>query len=142
MRAGDTTGSWGALADLGHTVSDQTIGNVLRRHGIAPAPKRSETTTWKDFIASHLDVQAGVDFFTAEVLTWSGLATYYVLFFIHLETRRVTMAGLTLHPTESWMEQMARNATDESTGCLRELRYMLHDRDTTFCASLRSILRR
>jgi hypothetical protein len=43
----------GALAHLGHAVSDQTIGNVLRRHGIAPAPKRSETTTWKDFIASH-----------------------------------------------------------------------------------------
>jgi hypothetical protein len=113
----------------------------LRRHGIAPAPKRSETTTWKDFIASHLDVLAGVDFFTAEVLTWSGLATYYVLFFIHLETRRVIMAGLTRHPTESWMEQMARNATDESTGCLRELRYVLHDRDTKFCASFRSILR-
>ena len=49
----------GALAHLGHTVSDQTIGNVLRRHGIAPAPKRSQTTTWKDFIASHLDVLAG-----------------------------------------------------------------------------------
>ena len=131
----------GALAHLGHTVSDQTIGNVLRRHGIAPAPKRSQTTTWKDFIASHLDVLAGSDFFTAEVLTWSGLATYYVLFFIHLESRRVTVAGLTRHPTESWMDQMARNATDESTGCLRELRYVLHDRGTKFCASFRSILR-
>ena len=131
----------GALAQLGHTVSDQTIGNVLHRHGIAPAPKRSQTTTWKDFIASHLDVLAGSDFFTAEVLTWSGLATYYVLFFIHLESRRVTVAGLTRHPTESWMDQMARNATDESTGCLRALRYVLHDRDTKFCASFRSILR-
>ena len=39
------------------------------------------------------------------------------------------------------MEQMARNATDERTGCLRELRYVLHDRDTKFCASFRSILR-
>ena len=131
----------GALAHLCHTVSDQTIGNVLRRHGIAPAPKRSQTTTWKDFIASHLDVLAGSDFFTAEVLTWSGLATYYVLFFIHLESRWVTVAGLTRHPTESWMDQMARNATDESTGCLRELRYVLHDRGTKFCASFRSILR-
>jgi putative transposase len=64
----------------------------LRRHGIAPAPKRSQTTTWKDFITSHLDALAGVDFLTAEVLTWSGLATYYVLFFIHLESRRVTIA--------------------------------------------------
>jgi hypothetical protein len=36
-----------------------------------------------------MDVLAGSDFFTAEVLTWSGLVTYYVLFFIELESRRV-----------------------------------------------------
>jgi hypothetical protein len=28
----------GALANLGYQVSDQTVGNVLRRHGIPPAP--------------------------------------------------------------------------------------------------------
>ncbi|MBA3915981.1 MAG: helix-turn-helix domain-containing protein, partial [Acidobacteriales bacterium] len=43
----------GALANLGHTVSDQTIGNVLKRHGIAPAPKRKHTTRWRDFIRAH-----------------------------------------------------------------------------------------
>jgi hypothetical protein len=42
----------GALANLGHAVSDQTVGNILRRYGIQPAPKRSQTTTWNDFIAS------------------------------------------------------------------------------------------
>src|SRR5437870_3116590 len=51
----------GALANLGHVVSDQTVGNVLRRHGLAPAPKRSRNTNWKDFIASHMAVLAGVD---------------------------------------------------------------------------------
>jgi hypothetical protein len=30
----------GALANLGHHVSDQTVGKVLRRHGIQPAPSR------------------------------------------------------------------------------------------------------
>ena len=70
----------GALANLGHTVSDQTVGNILRRHGIAPVPERSQPTTWRDFIRRHLDVLAGTDFFTAEVLTWRGLVTYYVLF--------------------------------------------------------------
>jgi hypothetical protein len=34
----------GALANLGHCVSDQTVGNVLRRYGIPPAPKRSQKT--------------------------------------------------------------------------------------------------
>ena len=131
----------GALANLGHAVSDQTVGNILRRHGIPPPPKRSQTTTWSDFIASHLAVLAGTDFFTVEVLTWRGLATYYVLFFIHLESRRVTLAGLTRHPTSEWMLQMARHATDESAGGLRGLRYLLHDRDTKFCTAFLDVLR-
>src|SRR6202166_1128240 len=79
----------GALTNLGHRLSDQTVGNILRRHGIAPAPKRSQTTSWKDFITAHKNVLAGADFFTVEVLRWRGLVTYYVLFFLHLESRRV-----------------------------------------------------
>ena len=57
----------GALANLGHKLSDQTVGNILRRHDIPPAPKRKHTTSWKDFIRAHLDVLAGTDFFTVEV---------------------------------------------------------------------------
>ena len=86
-------------------------------------------------------VLAGTDFFTVEVLTWRGLATYYVLFFIHLQSRRVSHAGLTRHPTSEWMTQMARNATDESSGFLRGQRYLLHDRDTKFCAAFLDVLR-
>ena len=104
----------GALANLGHHVSDQTVGNILRRHGIAPAPKRSQITTWKDFLAAHMNVLAGCDFFTVEVLTWRGLVTYYVLFFLHLESRRVSVAGITRHPDQEWMEQIGsqRDAGD------------------------------
>ena len=79
----------GALANLGYEVSDQTVGNVLQRHALPPAPERKRTTTWPAFIRIHLALLAGTDFFTAEVLTLRGLVTYYVLFFIHLESRRV-----------------------------------------------------
>src|SRR5450432_2092036 len=96
----------GALANLGLHLSDQTVGNILRRHGIAPAPKRSQITTWKDFLAAHMSVLAGCDFFTVEVLTWRGPVTYYVLFFLHRESRSVTVAGITRHPDEAWMEQI------------------------------------
>jgi len=72
----------GAMANLGHRLCDQTVGNILRRHNLSPAPKRKQTVSWKDFIRSHRDVLAGMDFFTAEVLTLKGLLTYYVLFFI------------------------------------------------------------
>jgi len=131
----------GALANLGHHVSDQTVGNILRRHdGIAPAPKRSQILTWKHFLAAHMNVLAGCDFFTGEVLTWRGLVTCYVLFFLHLESRRVSVAGITRHPDQEWMEQIARSATQDTWGYLPGCRYVLHDRDTKFCASFRSAL--
>ena len=59
----------GALANLGYKVSDQSVGNILKCHGIPPAPERKHTTTWAQFIRAHLAVMAGTDFFTAEVLT-------------------------------------------------------------------------
>lgn len=130
----------GALANLGHQISDQTVGNILRRHSIAPAPQRSRTTTWKEFIRRHLDVLAATDFFTVEVLTWRGLVTYYVLFFMHIESRRVWLGGITRHPEAEWMAQVARNATMENTGYLNGCRYLLHDRDTKYCREFQEIL--
>ena len=130
----------GALANLGYHISDRTVGNILRRHNIAPAPERSRTTTWKEFIRSHMDVLAGADFFSVEVLTWRGLMTYYVLFFIELNSRRVWLGGITRHPDACFMEQVARNATMEGTGYLNGRRYLLHDRDQKFCREFRETL--
>jgi putative transposase len=96
---------------------------------------------WTAFIRSQMAVLAAIDFFTVEVLTWRGLATYYVLFFLHLETRRLTLAGITRHPTEAWMVQMTRNATDAIDGALLPVRFALHDRDSKFCASFQAVLR-
>ena len=75
------------------------------------------------------------------MLTWRGLTTYYVLFFLHLETRRVTLAGITQHRTEEWMVQVARRAVDDVDGTLLPIRFALHDRDRKFCASFQDTLR-
>ena len=63
----------GALSNLGYEVSHQTVGNVLERHGLLPAPDRERKTSWREFIRSHTEVLAAVDFFTAEVWTSVGL---------------------------------------------------------------------
>ena len=63
----------GALANLGHEISDQTIGNILKAHGIEPAHERKRQTTWKTFIQSHWDVLGAIDFTTIEVWTKGGL---------------------------------------------------------------------
>src|SRR6266853_1539796 len=130
----------GALANLGHTVSDQTVGNILKRHGIPPAPERKTTTTWKEFIRTHLDVLVATDFFTAEVWTLGGLVTYYVLFFIRLGTREVHVAGVTPHPNQAWMMQVARNITMEQWGFLAPGQYLIHDRDGKYCPAFQHII--
>ena len=76
-------------------MADQTVGNILKRHGIPFAPERRKTTTWREFIRSHRDVLAATEFFTAEVWTQGRLVTYYVVFFMHLVTRRVHIADIT-----------------------------------------------
>ena len=123
----------GALQHLGYTISDQTVGNILKRHGILPAPERKKTTPWKEFIRMHMAVLVATDFFTAEVWPKTGLVTYYVLFFIHLASRKVHVAGVTPHPDARWMVQAARNVTMVDWGCLKSGQYLVHDRDGKFC---------
>ena len=130
----------GAMANLGYRLSDQTVGNILHRNGISPAPARKRTTTWADFIRVHMAVLAGTDFSSVEVLTLRGLVTYYVLFFIRLESRHVEVAGITQHPNEAWMKQIASNVTMDEWGFLDNCRYLIHDRDTKYCQSFRDII--
>ena len=59
----------GSLANLGHDISDQTVGNILKAHGIEPAPERKRQTTWKTFLRAHWDVLGAIDFTTVEVWT-------------------------------------------------------------------------
>jgi len=130
----------GALANLGYTISAQTVGNLLKRHGLPPAPERKTTTTWKEFIRTHLDVLVATDFFTAEVWTLGGLVTYYVLFFIHLSSRQVHIAGMTPHPNEAWMVQVARQVTMEEWGFLAPGQYLIHDRDGKYCPVFQQLI--
>ncbi len=125
----------GALANLGHEIRGQTVGNILKRHGIPPASERKKTTTWREFIRSHMDVLTATEFFTTEVWTKCGLSTYYVLFFVHVATRRVHIAGVTPSPNEAWITQIARNVTMADVGFLASSRYLIHDRDSKYCAS-------
>jgi transposase InsO family protein len=130
----------GALANLGYTLSDQTVGNILKRQGLPPAPERKTTTTWKEFIRTHLDVLVATDFFTADVWTLGGLVTYDVLFFLHLGSRKVHIAGVTPHPNEQWMMQVARNITMEEWGFLAPGQYLIHDRDGKYCPAFQQII--
>ena len=130
----------GALANLGHRISDTTVGNILREHGIDPVPERKRQTTWKTFLKSHWDVLGVVDFTTTEVWSKGGLVTFYLLFVIEVATGRVHFAGCATSPHAAWMKRVGRNLTDSLDGSLLGTRYLLMDRDTTFCEAFLSIL--
>ncbi len=78
LQLGSENRSWGyrriagALINLGHEVSHQTVANVLKRHDLGPAPERGRNMSWGEFIRSHLEVLAAVDCFTVEVWTAGG----------------------------------------------------------------------
>lgn len=128
----------GALHNLGHVVARTTVANILARNGLEPAPERK--TAWKQFLKTHWDVLAATDFFTVEVWSVVGLVRYHVLFVIELSTRRVDIAGIVREPYGAWMEQIARNLTDETDGFLAGKCYLIHDRDPLFTKAFVDIL--
>ena len=132
----------GALANLGYLISSSTVANILRRHGIEPAPERDKRTSWRTFLKAHWEVMAATDFFTVEAWTPKGLVTYYVLFVIHLSTRKVSIVGVTPNPNSAFLLQIARNLTDEFDGFLRDHRFLIMDRDTKFTEAFRNTLDR
>jgi hypothetical protein len=102
-----------ALAEVATVARPDTIlawYRCRRRRSASARPhgRPSFGATWRCWL--------GLTSSPAEVLTLRGLVTYYVLFFIHLESRRVDIAGITIHPDEPWMRQIARNVTMEGCG--------------------------
>jgi transposase InsO family protein len=87
-----------------------------------------------------MNMLVATDFFTAEVWTLGGLVTYYVLFFLHLGSRKIHVAGVTPYPNEAWMVQVARNVTMEEWGALSPGQYLLHDRDGKYCPAFQQII--
>jgi putative transposase len=124
----------GALANLGHEVARGTIANILKEHGLEPAPERIRKTTWKEFLCRHREVLVAADFFTIEAWTRRGLTRFVVLFLIDLSSRRVEIAGLAKQANGLWMTQVARNLIDADEGFLVGKRYLIHDRDPLFTA--------
>jgi transposase InsO family protein len=131
----------GALHNVGHKVGRTTIGNILEKNGIDPAPERGKRTTWSQFLKAHWNVIAAADFFTVEVWSPRGLVTIYVFFLIELASRRIEIAGITPGPNEAWMMQTGRNLTDPIDGFLAEKQLLILDRDSKYCSAFQRLLK-
>ena len=69
-----------------------TVADLLKEHGLEPAPERERKTTWREFLSRHREVVVAADFFIIEAWTRKGLTRFLVLFLIDLASRRVEIA--------------------------------------------------
>jgi putative transposase len=58
-----------------------------------------------------------------------------VLVFIHHDSRRVRIAGITTNPVASWVTQQARNISMDLAHQANPVKFLIRDRDTKFTAS-------
>jgi putative transposase len=127
----------GEIAGLGYTLSPSTVWNILRRHGIDPAPRRARLT-WREFLRQQATGIVECDFFTVDTL-W--LRRLYVFFFIELERRRVHIAGITAHPNGGWVTQQARTVIATLSNEGRQPRILIRDRDVKLTNAFDAFLR-
>src|SRR5919106_2420778 len=128
----------GAVRNLDHRVARSTVAKVLKDQGIPPAPGRP--SSWRTFLRAHWGAIAGADFFTTEVWTAGGLTTYYTLFVLDLESRRVQVVGSTPNPDAAFMVQAGRRLTDAVDGFLAGHRVLICDRDGKWTDGFRGLL--
>lgn len=127
----------GELARLGCRVSASSVRRILAAHGIKPAPQR-QATTWRAFLRSQAAGIVACDFFSVDTVFLTRL---YVLFFIEVGTRRVWLAGVTVHPTGEWVTQQARNVVDAMEQRGVAPLHLIRDRDAKFSHSFDEVWR-
>ncbi|MGZ4328262.1 MAG: integrase core domain-containing protein [Solirubrobacteraceae bacterium] len=125
----------GELNKLGLSVSPSTVGRLLPRAGLGPAPRRSGPS-WREFVRAQAASVVACDFVRVDTAL---LRRYYVLFFIELQTRRVHRAGTTANPDGQWVTQQARNLG--LSGALEDVRFLVRDRDAKFVTGFDEVFR-
>ncbi len=126
----------GELNKLRYKISRSSIGNILSRYGIVPAPVRNGGSGWKQLMSNYKGQILACDFFTVETV-W--LKTLYVLFFIELGTRRVYFAGVTSNPDRLWVTQQARQIVWLLKDKESSMRFLIRDNDSKFSESFDAV---
>ena len=137
---------WGYTRILGELrklkirrLSRNTVKNILREHGLLPANKRGEDT-WDRFVKRHFKTLWACDFFTKTVWTMLGPKTFHVLFFIHVHTRKVHIAGFTKHPTKPWVIRRAKTVSFLFDDDRRKI--LIRDRDGKYPREFDELLKK
>ena len=142
VRLGRENRTWGCvriqgeLRKLGIRVGATSVRRVLRHHGLGPAPRRGPT--WAEFLRSQAKGILATDFFTVDTVLFKRL---YVLFAIEHASRVAHLLGVTAHPSNAFVTQVARDLAGDVAEAGRPVKFLIRDRDTKFTASFDEVFR-
>src|SRR5262249_19007863 len=130
----------GELKKLGvRNLTRSTVRNILKAEGLDPGPRRGQGG-WDEFVKRHAATLWATDFFSKKVWTVKGLVDVFVLFFLHVGSRRVYLSGITAHPDRVWMKQQARNVAMHFQEQTLQPTLLLRDNDTKYTQEFDAIL--
>ncbi|MBY0230186.1 MAG: hypothetical protein K2W96_12965, partial [Gemmataceae bacterium] len=121
----------GELGKLGIEVSRSCVRDILKSAGLPTAPDRGESG-WAAFIRAHAETLWACDFFSVKTWTLTGIVDMTVLFFIHVGSRKVRIAGITGKPTAEWVAERGK----ETAAVMKEEKatHLIRDRDGKYVA--------
>ena len=107
----------------------------------APLPTRSrpcspQSPSWRQFLATEAKGILATDFFTVDTVYFTQ---FHMLFVIELKSRAMHIIGITDHPNNAFVTQMARNLAADLAEEDRSFRFLIRDRDTKFSSSFDAV---
>jgi putative transposase len=118
----------GELVRLGHRIAASTVWQILHDAGIDPAPRRSGPS-WRQFFTTQAKAVLAVDFVHLDTVF---LKRIYALIVVEHGSHRVSLVGVSAHPTGAWTTQAARNLLMDLADHASTLTFLLRDRDSRF----------
>jgi transposase InsO family protein len=134
LRLARENSSWGYLRIAGElrkpgiAFSASSVRNTLTSAGLPPAPRR-DAQSWRNFLRAHGESILACDFSTVDTV-W--LRRLYVLAFISIGSRRMNTSRSPASRTTASTLQQVRNLLMQLVDRDRQVRFLIHDRDTKF----------
>ena len=115
----------GELLKLGIEVSQATVAKyMVRRRG-------TPSQNWRIFLRNHAEGIGAIDMF---VVASASFRLLYVMIILAHGRRKILRAAVTEHPTAAWLSRQVTEAFPWDTAP----RYLLRDRDASYCSEFRS----
>ncbi len=122
-----------AMAEKYKGITDHEINDLLRDMGHWVAKRTKGGVQWLSFVDKIGHVTWAGDFFCVEVFTERGPKTFYVLFFIHLETDLLFLGGISSSASSEWLKNTLKRWTEDGKNPFGpDAKFLIRDRDRRY----------